>query len=90
MRKGRRVLVRVEDVQLTYIKPKINQIQYQYVVLTTDEYMHSEVFIVDVDKVDRSKIEELIKKKYAARYRISDKDVEVKWTVELPRVARSK
>jgi hypothetical protein len=82
--------VRVEDVQLTYIKPKINQIQYQYIVLTTDEYMHSEVFIVDVDKVDKSKIEELIKKKYAARYRISEKDVEVKWTVELPRVTRSK
>jgi hypothetical protein len=82
--------VRVEDVQLTYIKPKITQVQYQYIVLTTDEYMHSEVFIVDVDKVDKEKIEELIKKKYAARYRISEKDVEVKWTVELPRVARSK
>jgi len=82
--------VRVEDVQLTYIKPKITQIQYQYIVLTTDEYMHSEVFIVDVDKTDKAKLEELIKKKYAARYRISEKDVEVKWTVELPRVARSK
>ena len=82
--------MRVEDVQLTYIKPKITQIQYQYIVLTTDEYMHSEVFIVDVDKTDKAKLEELIKKKYAARYRISEKDVEVKWTVELPRVARSK
>lgn len=81
--------VRVEDVRLTYVKPKINVIQYQYVVLTTDEYMHSEVFIVDVDKVDKSKLEELIKKKYAARYKIADKDVEVKWTVELPKLSRS-
>jgi hypothetical protein len=83
------VQVRVEDVRLTYVKPKINVIQYQYIVLTTDEYMHSEVFIVDVDKTDKSKLEELIKKKYAARYKISDKDVEVRWTVELPRVSRS-
>jgi hypothetical protein len=83
------VQVRVEDVRLTYVKPKINVIQYQYVVLTTDEYMHSEVFIVDVDKVDKSKLEELIKKKYAARYKIADKDVEVKWTVELPKLSRS-
>jgi len=83
------VQVRVEDVRLTYIKPKINVIQYQYVVLTTDEYMHSEVFIVDVDKTDKAKLEELIKKKYAARYKIADKDVEVKWTVELPKLSRS-
>jgi hypothetical protein len=83
------VQVRVEDVRLTYVKPKINVIQYQYIVLTTDEYMHSEVFIVDVDKTDKAKLEELIKKKYAARYKISDKDVEVRWTVELPRVSRS-
>lgn len=81
--------VRVEDVRLTYVKPKINVVQYQYVVLTTDEYMHSEVFIVDVDKTDKAKLEELIKKKYAMRYKISDKDVEVKWTVELPKLSRS-
>jgi len=82
--------VRVEDVQLTYIKPKISQVQYQYIVVTTDEYMHSEVFIVDVNKTDKAKLEELIKKKYAARYRISEKDVEVKWAVELPRVLQPK
>jgi Spy/CpxP family protein refolding chaperone len=58
--------------------------------LTTDEYMHSEVFIVDADKADKSKMEELIKQKYAARYKISTKDVEVKWTVELPKLTRSK
>jgi hypothetical protein len=82
------VLVRVEDVQLTYIKPKITQVVYQYIILTTDEYMHSEVFIVDVDKADKAKIEELIKKKYAARYKISEKDIEVRWTVELPKLTQ--
>lgn len=80
------MLVKVEDVVLTYVKPKITQIQYQYIVLTTDEYLHSEVFIVDVDKTDKSKLEELIKKKYATRYRIPEKDVEVKWLVELPKL----
>jgi hypothetical protein len=82
--------VRVEDVQLTYVKPKITQTVYQYIVLTTDEYMHSEVFIVDADKADKSKIEELIKQKYAARYKISPKDIEVKWTVELPKLTATK
>jgi hypothetical protein len=80
------VLVKVEDIVLTYVKPKITQIQYQYIVLTTDEYLHSEVFIVDVDKTDKPKLEELIKKKYATRYRIPEKDVEVKWLVELPKL----
>ena len=84
------MLVRVEDVQLTYVKPKISQIVYQYIVLATDEFMHSEVFIVDVDKADKSKIEELIKKKYAARYRISEKEVEVKWLRELPPIPKPK
>jgi hypothetical protein len=82
--------VRVEDVQLTYVKPKITQTQYQYIILTTDEYMHSEVFIVDVEKADKAKIEELIKQKYAARYKIAPKDVEVKWTVELPKLTATK
>ena len=84
------MLVRVEDVQLTYVKPKITQIVHQYIVLATDEFMHSEVFIVDVDKADKSKIEELIKKKYAARYRISEKDIEVRWLRELPAVPKPK
>lgn len=84
------MLVRVEDVQLTYVKPKITETVYQYIILTTDEYMHSEVFIVDADKADKAKIEELIKKKYAARYKISEKDIEVKWTVELPGLATTK
>ena len=82
------MLVKVEDVVLTYVKPKINVIQYQYVVVTSDEFMHSEVFIVDVDKSDKTKIEELIKKKYASRYKIAEKDVEVKWIVELPRAPK--
>jgi hypothetical protein len=67
------VKVRVEDVQLTYVKPKITQVVYQYIVLATDEYGHSEVFIVDADKATKEKIEELIRKKYASRYRISEK-----------------
>ncbi len=80
--------VRVEDVELTYVKPKITQIIYQYIVLATDEYGHSEVFILDADKVDKKKIEELIREKYAARYRISTKDIEISWLVELPAVKR--
>ena len=82
------MLVKVEDVTLTFVKPKITQIQYQYVVLATDEFGHSEVFIVDVDKVNKDKIAELIRKKFAMRYRISEKEIEVKWLVELPAVPK--
>ena len=82
------MLVKVEDVTLTYVKPKITQIQYQYVVLATDEFGHSEVFIVDVDKVNKDKIAELIRKKFATRYRIDEKSIEVKWLVELPAVPK--
>jgi hypothetical protein len=82
------VLVKVEDVTLTYVKPKITQIQYQYVVLSTDEFGHSEVVIVDVDKVNKDQIAELIRKKFAARYKISEKEVEVKWLVELPSIPK--
>jgi len=78
------MLVKIEDIQITYIKPKINQIVYQYIILSTDEFMHSEIFIVDADKANKQKIDELIRKRYAARYRISENSVEVKWIVELP------
>lgn len=81
--------VRVEDVALTYVKPKITQIMWQYIVVTTDEFMHSEVFIVDAEKVTKEVIEQMIKKKYAARYRIAEADIEVVWTLELPKVTRS-
>ena len=84
------MLVKVEDVQLTYVKPKLTQVVYQYIILTSDEFMHSEVFIVDVDKANKQKIEELIRKKFAARYRISEKDVEVRWVRELPKPPESK
>jgi len=78
------MLVKIEDIQITYIKPKINQIVYQYIILSTDEFMHSEIFIVDADKANKQKIDELIRKRYAARYRIPENSVEVKWIVELP------
>ena len=80
--------VRVEDVSLTYVKPKITETVYQYIILTSDEYMHSEVFIIDVDKYDKKKVEELIKQKYASRYRIPAQEVEVSWLVEPPKVQR--
>jgi hypothetical protein len=82
------VLVKIEDVILTFVKPKITQIQYQYVILSTDEFGHSEVIIVDVDKVNKDKIVELIRKKFAARYRIDEKSIEVKWLVELPAIPK--
>jgi hypothetical protein len=81
--------VRVEDVALTYVKPKITQVMWQYIIVTSDEFMHSEVFIVDAEKVTKEVIEQLIKKKYAARYRISEADVEVVWTLELPKITRT-
>jgi hypothetical protein len=48
--------------------------------------MHSEVFIVDAEKFDKKKVEELIKQKYAPRYRIPTNEVEVSWIVEPPKL----
>ncbi len=78
--------VRVEDINLTYVKPKITKVVYQYIILTSDDFMHSEVFFVDADKFDKKKVEELIKQKYAARYRIPVAEVEVSWLVEPPKL----
>jgi hypothetical protein len=78
--------VKVEDVQLTYVKPKVTQTLYQYIILCSDEHMHSEVFIVDAEKFDRKKVEELIKQKYASRYRIPTNEVEVSWIIEPPKL----
>jgi hypothetical protein len=85
-KRRRNMLVKVEDVQLTYTKPKINQIVYQYIIVVRDEFGHAEVFIVDVDKFDKTRFEDLVKQKYIARYRIPKDSIEVKWIVELPRV----
>ncbi len=59
-----------------------------YIVLTTDEFTHSEVFFVDADKFDKKAVEDMIKQKYAARYLIKPADVEVHWLVEPPKLER--
>ena len=78
--------VRVEDITLTYTKPKINKVVYQYIITTRDEFGHAEVFIVDVDKFDKQKFEDVVKQKYATRYRVAKDSVEVKWLLEPPKL----
>jgi hypothetical protein len=82
------VLVKVEDIVLTYTKPKVDQVVYQYLIVTRDEFGHAEVFIVDVDKFDKAKFEELVKQKYMARYRIPKDTIEVRWLLEPPKLER--
>jgi len=78
--------VRVEDVALITIKPKITQVSYQYAILTRDEYGHAKTFWVDVDKYDESKFIEAVKYYYAARYGIKIQDVDVEFIVKPPKV----
>lgn len=81
--------VLIEDVVLTYVKPKMTQTVYQYIIVARDEFLHAETVIVDADKAYKEKIEELLRKRFAARYRISEKEVEVVWGVGLPQPPRS-
>ena len=84
------VKVRVEDVRVITVKPRIDKTVYQYVILTTDEYGHSEVFFIDADKYSKEKFVELVKSKYASHYRVSPGAFEVEFLVEPPRVEVSK
>jgi hypothetical protein len=80
------LLVKVEDIVLTYTKPKVDQTVYQYLIVTRDEFGHAEVFIVDVDKFDKPKFEDIVRQKYMARYRIPKDTIEVKWLLEPPKL----
>lgn len=84
------MLVKVEDIVLTYTKPKVDQTVYQYLIVTRDEFGHAEVFIVDVDKFDKAKFEDVVKQKYMARYRIPKDTIEVKWLLEPPKLSVSR
>jgi len=78
------VKVRVEDVTVIPIKPKVTQTVYQYAILTRDEFGHARTFWVDVDKYDKQKFIEAVKMYYASRYGIKIDDVEVEFVVEPP------
>ena len=74
--------VKVLNYDTIIVKPKLDKEVLQYVILTEDEWAHSEVFFIDVDKFDKAKFTELVKQKYASRYRIPASDVEVSFLVE--------
>jgi len=76
----------VEDIVLTYVKPKINKIVYQYIIVARDELGHAETLIVDVDKFNKADFEKRVKEIYAKRYRIPIDTVEVKWLLEPPKL----
>jgi len=78
----------VEDITLTYIKPKINQIVYQYIFTVRDEFGHAETFVVDVDKYNKAEFEKKVKETYAKRYKIPMDSIEVKWLLEPPKLER--
>jgi hypothetical protein len=80
------VQVVVEDIVLTYTKPKITKIVYQYIIVARDEFGHAEPFIVDVDKFNKQEFEKRVKEVYARRYRIPTDTVEVKWLLEPPKL----
>jgi len=83
------VKVRVEDVAVITVKPKVTQTVYQYAILTRDEFGHARTFWVDVDKYDEAKFTELVKQYYAGRYGIRVQDVEIEWVVKPPRLAKT-
>jgi hypothetical protein len=82
------LLVRVEDIVLTFTKPKISQIVYQYIFTVRDDFGHAEVLIVDVDKYNKQEFEKRVKEIYAKRYRIPLDSIEVKWLLEPPKLER--
>jgi len=83
------VKVRVEDVAVIPVKPKISVTVYQYAILARDQFGHAKTFWVDADKYDKQKVESAIKEYFAGRYGIKVSDVEVEWVVEPPRLVKT-
>jgi len=84
------VKVRVEDVVVYPVRPKVGQIVYQYAIIARDQYGHAKTFFVDADKYDKAKVEDAIKEHFSGRYGIKRQDVEVEWLVEPPKVVAGK
>ena len=83
------IKVYVEDFSIITVKPKMSKTVLQYVILTRDERDYTQVFFVDVDKYDKNKFTELVKEEYSKKYRIPKNEVEVVFTVDIPRVSTS-
>ncbi|MEM3982553.1 MAG: hypothetical protein QXO22_06475 [Thermosphaera sp.] len=79
--------VYVEDFYIVPVKPKVTKTTLQYVILTKDERDYSQVFFVDADKYDKQKFAEVVREEYSRKYRISKEEVEVIFSIELPRVS---
>lgn len=74
--------VKVTDFDIITVKPKITAEVKQYVIVCEDAYGHIETFFIDVDKFNKDKFTELVKAKYAARYRMPPAEVEVEYVRE--------
>jgi len=79
--------VRVEDIAIITVKPKISATVYQYVIRTEDSYGYTRVYFIDVEKYDKEKFINAVKLDYAGRYAIPVSEVEVEFLVEPPRVS---
>lgn len=79
--------VRVEDVAVITVKPRISQTIYQYVIVARDDFGHSRVYFIDADKYNKEKFVEAVRMDFAGRYGIPVQSVEVEFLVEPPRVS---
>ncbi|MEM4977100.1 MAG: hypothetical protein QXT64_07245 [Desulfurococcaceae archaeon] len=79
--------VRVKDVIVITVKPRMTQTTYQYVFVVEDQYGFSKVYFIDTDKYDKQKFIELVKLDYAGKYAIPVSNIEVEFFVEPPRVS---
>ncbi|MEM4913486.1 MAG: hypothetical protein QW579_04715 [Desulfurococcaceae archaeon] len=80
------IKVRVEDVAVITVKPKMTSTVYQYVFRTEDQYGYTRVYFIDTDKYDKQKFVEAVKLDYAGKYGIQVSEVEVEFIVEPPQV----
>ena len=80
--------VRVDDIRVIFIKPKISQVIPQFVIKAEDEYGIRETIWVDAPKADKEAITKEFIRRYSRRYGLPPEQIQLVWEVELPRVEK--
>ncbi len=82
--------VRVDDIRVIFVRPRLREVEPQFVVQAEDEYGIRETMWVDARKADKEAITKEFIRRYSRRYRLPPEQIQLVWEVELPRIEEVK
>lgn len=79
----------VKDIHVVGIRPRRNELQLQYVIITENQLGQTDTVWVDVTKFNKEEVELEIKRRHSARAGVPPNSITVEWLVEPPKISIS-